>query len=272
MSSPAIPAAAQTSAAADNAGAAAVDSAAAAKMSIWEAATAGREIILDAATVHANATDAMDIQKARMAAAKTASMAKGANKKTAEPLYAPKTMEVVSGYQPEYREELNEFVKSDLIKELQARFDKGVPLGSSLPHLTPAASDRVEHVTSSRVVGTSGEYTIHERFHQNQGPRLGSEPSHDRFFATDGTGHVHTVSHTFQDPKTNHKLNQLYRATVDASRTDGARPLLNSTVHELVVWKVDGRVDDKSPPLSPRSTQRRLPDTGYGIPSAKHAK
>jgi hypothetical protein len=245
-------------------------------LSVWEAATAGREIILDGVTVHANADAALVAQQQKVDESLRASKAKGANKKGAFTPYEPKTMEVRSGVQPAHKGELDQYdkiLKAKLLAELKQRFKDNVPLGSPFPHLTPGCKERPEHVTSSRVVGASGDgrYVIHERFHQDQGPRVGSKPSHDRFFATDGSGVTYSVKPAFSDPD-KHELKKLYDATVDASRSAGTRPLLNSTVHRLVNWEVDGRAIDTTPPLSPRSQRRQLPDLGYGLPSTKHGK
>ena len=247
-------------------------------VSIWEAATYGRKIILD--NVEATLTDGLTRQRASEATAAADAATKEAKKqgKTARDFYTPSTMEVVSDDQPSRKNvERYRHLEQSILKGYKERLDSNVPIGSSLPHLSQAGADgRAQHVTSSRVVGTAVDdgvtYTVHERFHQDQGQRSGSEPSHDRFFATNSNGGVHGVTAKFKaaNPgkltKEEHPLEALYQATVSNQRNKGPRPLLNSKVHEWVDWTVVKGVEPKQPPLSPKSQQRRLPDSGYGLP------
>lgn len=241
-----------------------------ANVSVWEAATFGRQIILDKSEVHDTAAAALDAQKAKVAASDALKPKDGKQpkKEVLAKLYQPVTMEAASRDQPEYVDEGMKFLDKEILDEYAKRLGTGIPLGSSLPHLTPGVDGgRAAHVTSSRVVGKKGEFVIHERFHQDQGPRAKSEPSHDRFFATDGNGRVYTVTPTFNGSEDAKKAAALYQATVEPPRKEGARPLLHSTVMDLVVWSVDSRVTNDVP-LSPRSRRRELPDTGYGVAKA----
>ena len=121
---------------------------------------------------------------------------------------------------------------------------------SSFPHLTLGTEARAAHITSSRVVGVSGEYTVHERFHQDDdGSKL---PVHDRFFAVDKDGVVHSATAEWSPDQHIGKKDEKPMRGVN----------INAAVNAKLVFKV-GKADEKSPPLSPRSAQRKLPDTGY---------
>lgn len=121
---------------------------------------------------------------------------------------------------------------------------------SSFPHLTHGTDERAAHITSSRVVGTSGDYTIHERFHQDDdGTKL---PVHDRFFAVDANGVVHSATAEWSK--------DVHIGKKDEKPMRGAN--INSAVNAKLTFKV-GKADDKSPPLSPRSRRREVPDKGY---------
>jgi hypothetical protein len=122
---------------------------------------------------------------------------------------------------------------------------------SSFPHLTHGTDDRAAHVTSSRVVCVSGDYVIHERFHQDDdGSKL---PVHDRFFAVDKDGVVHSATAEWTQG--------VHIGKKDEKPMRGAN--INSTVNAKLTFKI-GAVDTKSRPLSPRSRRRELPDKGYG--------
>jgi hypothetical protein len=122
---------------------------------------------------------------------------------------------------------------------------------SSFPHLTHPTDQRAAHITSSRVVGVSGDYVIHERFHQDDDGT--KQPVHDRFFAVDDDGLVYTATADW-DP-------DIHIGKKDAKPMRGAN--INSTVNVKLVFKVGDKPDDKHPPLSPRSRQRQVPDKGY---------
>jgi hypothetical protein len=123
---------------------------------------------------------------------------------------------------------------------------------SSFPHLTHKKDERAAHITSSRVVGVSGDYVIHERFHQDDdGKKL---PVHDRFFAVSNSGIVYTATADWNP--------ELHIGKKDEKPMRGAN--INSTVNAKLVFKVGDKPDEKHPPLSPRSQRRTLPDKGYG--------
>ncbi|MEO6788746.1 MAG: hypothetical protein ABI318_21705, partial [Chthoniobacteraceae bacterium] len=122
---------------------------------------------------------------------------------------------------------------------------------SSFPHLTHEAKGRAAHITSSRVVGVSGTYTIHERFHQDDdGSKL---PVHDRFFAVAANGVVY--------PATAEWSPDVHIGKKDEKPMRGAN--INSAVNAKLVFNVGFKADEKSPPLSPRSSRRVVPDKGY---------
>jgi hypothetical protein len=128
---------------------------------------------------------------------------------------------------------------------------QGQTLPSSFPHLTHGTDQRAAHITSSRVVCVNGNFTIHERFHQDDDGS--KDPVHDRFFAVDNTtGVVYTATATWNP--------NMHIGKKDEKPMRGA--YINSTVNAKLVFQV-GAVDDKSPPLSPRSRTRAVPDTGY---------
>ncbi|MGN6529449.1 MAG: hypothetical protein ACTHL8_23905 [Burkholderiaceae bacterium] len=253
-------------------------------ISVWEAATYGRQVILDNTTVLEDADAGRQEQRRREKDAEEKAKTKDAKKhhKTAADFYQPATGEVVSGQQ--YTEDPDKYTHLEyaILQSYQERAKAEVPIGSSLPHLSQATPGRAQHVTSSRVVGKTvhdGEsYVIHERFHQDEGRRDATKPSHDRFFATNSNGAVCAVTPRFVAPmvdgtehKDAHALAALYQATVGDQRNTGPRPLLNSKVHSFVQWDIAPKIETKQPPLSPRSQRRVLPDTGYGVPP-KHGK
>jgi hypothetical protein len=122
---------------------------------------------------------------------------------------------------------------------------------SSFPHLTHKADQRAAHITSSRVVVISGDYVIHERFHQDDdGTNL---PVHDRFFAVGNNGVVYTATADWNP--------EIHIGKKDEKPMRGAN--INSTVNAKLVFKVGDKPDDKQPPLSPRSQRRSVPDKGY---------
>jgi hypothetical protein len=128
---------------------------------------------------------------------------------------------------------------------------RGETLPSSFPHLTHGTDQRAAHITSSRVVCLNGNFTIHERFHQDDDGS--KDPVHDRFFAVDNTtGVVHTATATWNT--------NMHIGKNDVKPMRGA--FINSTVNAKLVFQV-GTVDNKSPPLSPRSRTRAVQDTGY---------
>jgi hypothetical protein len=124
---------------------------------------------------------------------------------------------------------------------------------SSLPHLTHKKDQRDAHITSSRVVATSDNHVIHQRFHQNDDGL--SEPTHDRFFAVDKTtGVVHAASAKFNPEIHIGKKDTLPMRGHTLPQTEGVICKLVFTI---------GDVDDKVPPLSPRSRKRELGPHGY---------
>lgn len=128
---------------------------------------------------------------------------------------------------------------------------QGQTLPSSFPHLTHTHDQRAAHITSSRVVCVNGAFTIHERFHQDDDGSKG--PVHDRFFAVDNvTGVVHTATATWNT--------NMHIGKNDVKPMRGA--YINSAVNAKLNFQV-GVADDKSPPLSPRSRTRTVPDKGY---------
>jgi hypothetical protein len=122
---------------------------------------------------------------------------------------------------------------------------------SSFPHLTHGNDQRAAHITSSRVVCVSGNYVIHERFHQNDdGQTL---PTHDRFFAVDATsGEVHGATADWDTTK--------HRGKNDVKPMRGVN--INAAVNAKLTFTVNG-ADAKHPPLSPRSVHRQVGDKGY---------
>ena len=127
---------------------------------------------------------------------------------------------------------------------------------SSYPHLTHATlgkEARKAHITSSRVVAVTPTYVIHQRFHQNDDGL--SEPTHDRYFSVDqATGVVSGASAAFTP--------NVHKGKNDALPMRGTTLAESAKVHTKMTFTV-GTVDDKHPPLSPRSRLRQLPDTGH---------
>jgi hypothetical protein len=236
---------------------------------VWEAATMNRSIVLDRGPEpYASASLAIDAQRARE---KETQKVLDATKKGRQPpkdLYAPTLQEPVSD---STAEEVFERAPS----WLAAQICQSGNVVSSYPHLSPAKDKTPEHVTSSRVVGQVAHgnvnYIVHERFHQNNGTRVGSTPRSDRFFAVDQEGRVFQVKAEFNNDggKDAHKLAKLFQATCEVSRNEAPRPLLNSAVEPFVTWTV-GMADEREAPLSPRSRDRRLPEHGYGLPKKGH--
>jgi hypothetical protein len=234
--------------------------------SVWEAATMNRSIVLDRAAVYDSAHEAVTEQRERQK--KTQQALDDAKKKHRQPpkdLYAPIMQEPVSDMSVEKVFELAP-------AWLASQICQSGNVTSSYPHLSPGKDATPEHVTSSRVVGQVAQgnvnYIVHERFHQNNGSRVDNMPRSDRFFAVDPEGRVFQVTAAFNNNGGNadaHKLAKLFQATCVASRSEAPRPLLASSVEAFVNWTV-GQADEREAPLSPRSSQRRVPEHGYGLP------
>jgi hypothetical protein len=132
---------------------------------------------------------------------------------------------------------------------------------SSFPHLTHATAKRAAHVTSARFVtniagpGEGQRIDVLERFHQDDVP--GSVPKRDRFIGADAeTGQVHAVTAGFAaDVRVPKKYQE--KGILDRGNT------LDTGLLAHLEFAV-GAPDANSPPLSPRSRRRELPDTGYG--------
>ena len=274
MSSAAIPAAAEHVATADHTGDPSLESLPA-EISIWEAATAGREIILDK-EIHPNASEALLAQQRRWRREKVAAMAK---KKTARTPYAPATMEVVSGVQPVHKGEFDEHSKV-----LQGVADRGT---QAALHRHEACRELVAAPDASHVVarGTRDELARgrpvgRRRVHDPRALPPEPGPAHGQHAqprpvlrdGREGAGAFRRadVQGSEGPPRAGAGLS---RETVDASRAgrnpaaaelQGARP-----------GGLGGR------PSGGRQVRRRsarvretrvLPDLGYGVPAAKHAK
>lgn len=126
---------------------------------------------------------------------------------------------------------------------------------SSYPHLTHKSDARAAHVTSSRVVFNppEGQHVVHQRFHQDKDGK--TEPTHDRYFAVDRTtGVVHAVKVEFKP--------EVHLGKNDTVPMRGATLAQTSKVVAKLQFTV-GEPDAKHPPLSPRSSKRELPDSGY---------
>jgi hypothetical protein len=249
---------------------------------IWEEATAGREIIIEnrelkSREIHGSALEALQSEAEKVDASKIkGKSATYATTSTMAPISTLTAEDVAA------REYLKAHIKSDF-KNLSYENDgdgesHATRIGSSLPHLSPFdhQTKRAAHVTSSRVVGSlqvaNVNYVVHERFHQDQGPQKDAgPPSHDRFFATDPTGEVYLVKGVFEEKSSrplNSKKLQEAKLLLDGSGRSG--PLIESSVAPFVTWKL-GSKNDTAPPLSPRSITRTLPDTAYGLPDKGHS-
>lgn len=130
---------------------------------------------------------------------------------------------------------------------------------SSFPHLTHATAKRAAHVTGARFVatidgpGAQQRIDVLERFHQDDVP--GSVPTRDRFIGADAaTGQVHAVTAGFAAAK---HVPKKYQGTLDRGNK------LDSGLFAHLEFEV-GAPDANSPPLSPNSRRRVLPDSGYG--------
>jgi hypothetical protein len=165
-------------------------------------------------------------------------------------------------------------VLAPFITEVQSAAAAAAPVGgaapaaaaaapnlSSFPHLTHATAKRAAHVTSARFVaniagpGEGQRIDVLERFHQDDVP--GSVPKRDRFIGADAeTGQVHAVTPSFAADK---HLPKKYQTKGILDRGNA----LDAGLFAHLEFEV-GAPDAHSPPLSPRSRRRELPDTGYG--------
>lgn len=126
---------------------------------------------------------------------------------------------------------------------------------SSYPHLTPATDKRAEHVTNIRVIATNvagpdgAMFTVHERFHQDN--VAGTEPTHDRFIASDAKGNVFNATSDF---KADAHVATRFRTQ---PLTKGG-PIVEDKRREVLAFTI-GAAAGNHPPLSPRSRTRTFP-------------
>lgn len=145
-------------------------------------------------------------------------------------------------------------VEGKIFNSVESSIERGgVKTMSSLPHLTHKTDVRDAHITSSRVVSTSEPFVIHQRFHQDNDGK--SKPTHDRFFAVEQkTGTVHDVKYEFTEGVHRGRFEEKPMRGHTLDQTSGTLAKLTFVV---------GEEDSKHPPLSPRSVNRKVPDSGY---------
>jgi hypothetical protein len=251
------------------------ESKAPAPATIWELATKDRKIIIVREEGHKEYSSASAASKAEQELIDASKDKKGKPTYVTTATFAPESALTAQEIQS------REYLKQSIREQYAALDEDEKSVGSSFPHLTPAANDTgrgITHVSSSRKVAVAkkGEvdYEIHERFRQDEASIEKAEPAmHDRFFATDPAGNVFAAKGTFLDDATGeNRLNQKTLTELLLYLNGGARgkPLLSSQLVPFVRWEVKGE-NNTGVPLSPNSRTRTLPDHGYGNPPKGHA-